>query len=1008
MGAVEYRLLGPVEVVADSGTVAIGGNKPKALLATLLLEHGRVVSVERLVEVLWPREVPPTARAGIQTYVKSLRRALAEHGAVDVIHTRPPGYLIRVPADALDVTVFVRQVTAARSADPAAAGDLLRGALALWRGQALEGIDALSGEVARLDELWLTATADRIGFDLELGRHDELVPELAGLLTRFPAHERLRGFHMIALHRCGRQAEALASFETARAVLDEELGVRPGPELSAVHVAILRGAATPRAARVPRQVPLVPPDFTGRDQEIETLVDRLLPGRDRVAHPIEVITGPGGGGKSTLAARVAGIVGPRFRDGQLYAELRGVSDSPAHPGEVLGRFLRALGVPADQIPQSTAERSEVYRELLVDRRVLVLLDGARDERQITPLLPGGSGCAVMVTSRESMTGLAGANRLDLDVLDAAAGRGLLGRIVGDRRVAAEPDAADRIVERCGGLPLALRVAGARLASRQRWPLAVLADRLADERRRLDELSTADLAVRTSVEFSYLALPPLGRAALRRLGFLGVPEFGSWVVAWLLGIPESAADDIVEHLVDTHLAEFTRVDELGCLRYRLHDLVRIYAHEAAEREESAADLVDAVSRVLGSWLSILDKMAGDSPPDEIQWRLPAVATPPVSPAMIDLAMATPQSWFEIEQPAVVVGVERAAGLGLHALVCGFAAVKLGPSFLGVNRFESRERINAAAMAAARQSGDRRGEAMMLTELAHVRYLQDRYIEAREGNATALRMFGDLGDRHGQAVALAGLGAACRESGRLAEGLCHLDRAADLLRELGEDAGVAYTARMAGSVRLELGEFDQAGADLAEALAAYRQVGSTRGEALTLRTISLRLRALGEYPPAIEAARRAVELFQTLGDRLMWAYSVRAKAKAELRLGVRASVRAELDWALGVCEALADRWGQAVTLRTIGELHLADGHLADAERALTAAMAIWSDMDVPLWRARTERDFAALYRARGDSARADSVLADAMATFAAYGAREAREPADDPAVRRVIGPESGVPV
>ncbi|GHJ43601.1 hypothetical protein Cs7R123_09430 [Catellatospora sp. TT07R-123] len=745
----EYRLLGPVEVSADGAQVPLGGTKPQTLLAALLLEHGRVVPLTRLIDILWPEDPPETAKAAIHTYVRSLRQALAGHGGDAVIVTRAPGYLAEVVPESLDAYTFERLLAEARRTDAAEeVSELLTAALALWRGPALAGLGAslLAGEADRLEQLRTAATEQRVAADLVLGRHGQVVAELAALVARHPTNERLRGQYMTALYAAGRQSDALAAYQQGRDALSEELGVDPGPELAALHRAILRGdpslvsASPPERApkAAPAQLPVAPADFTGRADQTEALLAALAP----AAGPgVQVIAGRGGSGKSALAVHVAHQVKASFPDGQLYAELRGMSDTPAEPGEVLGRMLRALGVDFTAVPASAAERAELFRGLLAGRRVLLVLDDAADEQQIRPLLPGEPGCAVLVTARNRLGGLSGARRIDLDVLDPGEALELLGRIAGADRVVAEPDAALAIADLCGHLPLAICIAGARLATRQRWPLGLLADRLADEQRRLDELTIADLQVRAGFELSYRSLGEAARRTLRRLGHLGVPEFSSWIAAWLTDTAESAAEDVVEQLVDAHLVDFSHVDELGQLRYRLHGLVRVFARERAEAEEPAEDLSAAVSRVLGGWLMLADQVTTDAPSDAIGWLRPVVQARPMAARLLAQVRSAPHTWFDLEHTALVVGLERAAVLGLHDLVCQFASARLGPSFLGVNRFAARERINQAALAAAVRAGDRHGEAVMLAELGHLRYLQDRFPEARQQFTEALAVFRD---------------------------------------------------------------------------------------------------------------------------------------------------------------------------------------------------------------------------------------------------------------------------
>jgi DNA-binding SARP family transcriptional activator len=504
----EYRLLGPVEAWWGGMPVRLGGPKPRALLAVLLLRAGQVVPADALVDAIWGEEPPDTARALVQSYVSALRRALPGE-AGETIQTRSPGYVLEPGPGRVDLVRFEELTAQGRRAaaegDHRSAARALREALALWRGPALGGVGgALRGEAVRLEEARQAALEERISAELEIaGQEADLATELTALVAAHPTRERLRGQLMLALYRLGRQADALAVYGEGRAVLADELGIDPGPELNRMHEAVLRAdpgllpgrravGPTPaaRTGGAPRPVSLLPPalgDFTGRETESAQVAEWLT--GPRGAMPVVVVSGPAGVGKSALAVQAAHRVAERYPDGQLYAELHGFSE-PVPPGEVLGRLLRALG--ADP-PEDPAERGDLFRSLVAGRRVLLVLDDAGSESQVRPLLPGSASCGVLVTSRTRLGGLVGARRTDLDVLDDVCGLELLARVIGttwgDPR---EESAARRIVDLCGGLPLALRIAGARLAIRRHWTPSMLADRLADEHRRLDELSVGDL------------------------------------------------------------------------------------------------------------------------------------------------------------------------------------------------------------------------------------------------------------------------------------------------------------------------------------------------------------------------------------------------------------------------------------------------------------------------------------------------------------------------------------
>lgn len=1041
-----YRLLGPVEAWRAGRRLALGGPKPRALLAALLLEPGRVVSAEALIDVIWGDRPPDTARSLIQSYVSALRRALSP----DVIETQPPGYLIHADADVVDRVAF-EQLTA-RGRQAAAAGDhaqaarLLSDALALWRGPALGGIgETLRAMADQLEEARQAALEERIAADLaQAGRETELVGELTALVATHPTRERLRAQLMLALYRLGRQADALAVYADGRDVLAEELGLDPGPGLRSMHEAILRADASllpaprqatavtnvagpgakgvpasegttpddvPEATSAPETGPpatrlppaLLPPaigDFTGRETQLDEVRAALTSPGPRQAVPVVVISGPGGIGKSVLGVTAAHWAADAYPDGQLYAELRGATD-PVAPGEVLGRLLRALG--ADP-PEGDAERRDLFRSLVAGRRVLLVLDDAGSESQVRPLLPGSATCGVLITARARLGALPCTHRTDLDVLDTAPGTDLLAKVAGERRVREDPAAARRIVELCGGLPLALRIAGARLATRSHWSARTLADRLADEHHRLDELAVGDLEVRAGLSLSYRALDVPARTALRRLGLLAAPDVASWVVAALLDVPEADAERVVEQLIDAQLLHCTLVDRAGQPRYRPHDLVRVYAAERAEAEDTPAERSAAVGRALGAGLWLTGRVASATPSGAVELHRgfldssgPAGSASgalrdlvrPVGPAATRRALADPAAWFEAEADAFAAAVERAAALDLHTLACEAAAALCSSAYAVGNRFEAWWRSHDAALAAARRAEDRSGEALLLIGLGQLRYEQDRFAESQEYFRQAAGLCADLGDVRGRAAALAGLGSALREAGRLRAALDVLGRAVDGFRELRDDPGLGLSCRFAGTVHLELGEHEAAFALLDDSLRAYRRLGSRRGEALTLRSLSLVHRALGEYAEAERLADRAVTLLASIGDSLMSAYAVQARAKCRMRLGRSDEAAAELRGVLDTCRTHHDRFGEALALRTIGECELAAGRVATAEQFLTEAAGLWESLGLPLARARTLRDLAAAREATGARAEALALRAEAQEVFTAYEARERYE-------------------
>ncbi|MDW5328078.1 AfsR/SARP family transcriptional regulator [Plantactinospora sp. KLBMP9567] len=614
---IEFRILGSVEVVDSTGVVELSASKVRTVLAALLLARGRVVSDSRLAVVLWGDDPPVTAAAQIQTYVSRLRAKLAPDA--EIVRQRP-GYVLRVAPDRFDLVRFEQLAARGRDAlaegRPADAAEALRGALALWRGPALAGVtEYLSdAERPRLEEARLAALGDRIDAELALGQHGRLVVELTGLVAADPLREQLRGQLMLTLYRCGRQADALASYQDYRHLLAEELGIDPGRELQDLHKSILAAEASltlpaPEARVTVRRTPAeplparLPPDvadFTGRDREAAQVVALLRTRPDNGGRRLAcVIGGMAGLGKTALAIHVGHLLRSSYPDGQIYLDLRGAGPQPADPVDLLGTILRALGTEASEIPPSMADRVQLYQSRLAGRRVLVLLDNAASEQQVRPLLPESPTCAAMVTSRARLAALEGVPLIDLDVLEHQQALELLSKIVGAARVAAEPESAVRIVELCGHLPLGVRIAGARLTAKPHWRLARLADRLSSQRRRLDELRIGDLEVRASVALSLQGLGEPARRAFRLLALLDAPRFAIWTAAVLLDVTLATARELLEQLVDARLLDVVQVDGSSQARYFFHDLVRALALEQAADEETADERYAALDRTFGS-------------------------------------------------------------------------------------------------------------------------------------------------------------------------------------------------------------------------------------------------------------------------------------------------------------------------------------------------------------------------------------------------------------------------
>ncbi|WP_326957012.1 AfsR/SARP family transcriptional regulator [Amycolatopsis sp. NBC_01286] len=1002
-----FRLLGVVEVDRDGTAVTLGGPKPRTLLAALLLAEGQVLSVDRLISIIWDENPPESASALLHTYVSTLRRAFGKQNGEPgpgAILTQQPGYRIELSGCEVDTLAFAR--LSAEADALAAAGDHEAAvsrydqALGRWRGPALGGLKSrfAAAESVRLEDQRLAAVERRTASVLALGRGPALVGELTSLVTEHPLRERLRGQLMTALWAAGRQADALRCYQAGRDLLVEELGIEPGADLRAVHQLVLRGDPPPpplpeppadRPEPAPEQPPngpcLLPPDitdFTGRDTEAA----RLTEPRSRLV----AIAGKPGSGKSSLAVHVGHRLRPRFPDGQLYVTLRGAQHSPVEPVEVLGRFLRALGVADADLPAGLDERVELYRALSAGRQLLVILDDAADERQVRPLLPSGDGCLCVLTSRVRLAALDSVDHIDLQVLDDEACLALLTRIVGRARIDAEPDAARALVHLCGNLPLAVRIVGARLAARPDWRPSRLLPRLREQRKFLNELTVGDLEVRGSLALSYNGLAARERAALRRLGWLGVPDFGTWLVSVLLEVPDDDAEDIVEGLVRAQLLDVVSDEGSGLTRYRLHDLVRVFGWERAEAEEDRAELRLAVRHAAEEWYRLVEWASGGTPMRALRPAPTRTAT--AEEEARTATLGDPLTWFDAEQAALVQIVERASELELADTAVRLATALCSSSFAVENHFHHWWRTHTAALEASRRAGDKSGQGLLLSGLGWLRSEQDRLDEAADYYAQALAAYAEVDDVHGKTVTRLMLSSVRREQGRLLDALGLLDAALPTLSALGDPWAEGRAHHGRGMVLTELGRLPESLAELDVALAGYRALPDQHGIALVLRSIGIAHRASGRLAEAERNCAEALEILHGIGDRLMVAYARQALAKVHIRQRSRPwdEVHAELKEAMGTCHDMQDGFGQALVLRTLGELELARDAPEAARRYLELALTWCDALSLPLWRARNLRDLAVALAALGRPAEADAAYAEALSLFDGHGAREAGEP------------------
>ena len=919
----EFCLLGPFLVRRGGAVVPVTAGKQRALLAALLLSANRVVSLDELNAALWELAPPASARVTLQNYVKRLRQTLAGTGG-SRISTLPQGYMISVAAYELDVSRFEALRGRARKAADEGAWDRasvqLRRALSLWRGEPLAGVPSrllTEREAPRLAELRLQAIEARIDADLHLGRHADVIAELGQLAGVHPLRERLYALLMLALYRDGQQAEALAVYQRARRVLVDQLGIEPGAGLQGLQQQILaadpalllpeRAPGVPPAGGtavvVPRQLPAGVAHFAGRTDELKALTGVLDAAAGGATVVISAIGGTAGVGKTALAVHWAHQVSEWFPDGQLYVNLHGFgpSGTPVTPADAVRRFLDALGVPAAQIPPSPEAQQGLYRSLLAGRRMLIVADNARDAAQVRPLLPGGEGCLVLVTSRSQLTSLVaaeGAHPLTLDVLTPADALSLLERRLGPERAAAEPQAAAELAGLCAHLPLALAIAAARAATRPGLPLAALAAELRDAGR-LDALDTGDAAasVRAVFSWSYRQLPQPAARMFRLLGLHPGPDITAPAAASLAAIPA--------HQARQALARLTRASLLAEHvpgRYAFHDLLRAYAAEQARHTGGQADRDAAAGRAFDHYLHTASSAARLLNParEPVVLAPPRPGAAPGQPADHRQALA----WFEAEHQVLLAATALAAGSGsdVHAWQLPWA---VAPFLHARGHWREWAMTQRTALAVATRLGDTAAQAICSRLLAMACTNLGDHDQALGHYASSLTLYQRLGNRLGQAKVHQNLGALANRQGRYTDALEHAE----------------------------------------QALRLYQATGDKANEAEVLNSVGWCHGLLGDYQQARAFCRQAVTLCAEVGHRWQEGNAWDSLGYAEHHLGNLAEAAACYQRALGLFRESGSRLDEAEALTHLGDTHQAAGELAQAQQAWQQALAILEDLQHP---------------------------------------------------------------
>ncbi|MGP3960668.1 BTAD domain-containing putative transcriptional regulator [Nonomuraea sp. 3N208] len=964
-----FRVLGPLQADVEGTPLALGPPQARAVLALLLLRPRDVVSMDKLADQLWEGQPPPSARVQMQGLLSDLRRRLGK----GLIVTRAPGYLLDIPLGTVDLDLFREHVAEARrligEGHVAVGAARLRAGLDLWRGEPFADIrvSAVREAAEQLAELRLAAIEDRVDADLRLGGSPELLEELGDLVARHPLRERLRGYLMTALARSGRVPEALEIYHQGRKLLLDELGVKPSAELHAVHAGILRAepglspsAGRPRRLQAPNTLPPDVSVFVGREALSQELIELLTPAGSRPVPLVIAVTGAGGVGKSAFAVHLATQIRDAYPDGQLYLHLQGTRSRPVSPAVALARLLRALGVPVDAVPTGLDERTELYRNLVGGRSLLLVLDDVADESQLRPLLPADSRSAVLVTSRRRLAGIENVRPVPLDLLDERESIDLLRGVLGGARVAAEPEAAGELAAYCGGLPLALRIAAARLRHRPEMTLADLAVRLG--RDRLDWLEVGDVAVRASIALSYSQLDGQRRRLFRRLGLSATPEFEGWTAAALLDTDLGAAERLLDELVAVHLVEPARHGVTGP-RYQLHDLIHLAAGELAAEEEPSGERRAALGRVLHGWHDLAAVADGRlphwydlDPAPAPGWRVPAANRAAVE--------ANALAWFD-EEAYLLGGVVRQAADEGFPQVAWPLAQRVSAYFDIRGRYDEWFDVLRDGLRAAEQAGDRLGSASMLGLLADVESSRDRYDAALANAERALVAYGKLPP--GEVPVF-------DDEGRTGDPeVTERTKALEEARRSGDPMAVGWAAydlifarRNAGLSGGYLPLFE-------EARAAFAACGAWMSELWTVKSLGLsyfKRRRLHDAAECIARARAVIRRFQ-LGENALASSDIALVYAANSRFDeAERLARAELEQA----RTQDNPWNVARALSTVARLAHDRGDHQAAMASYLEALAIWRQLNVPSRIDATTRALAVVSDDLGDAEAAELYRAE----------------------------------
>lgn len=938
---VEFFLLGPVGVTVRGRPVSLT-RKQRALLVCLLLEPNRVVSVERVIDRLWEEDPPVSAAARVRALVAELRRALADDGARLVV-TQSPGYRICVEGEALDVAVFDGRVEAARQAALADRHEdavaLYDEALELWRGAPLDGVTGshVAVEVARLTEQRAAALEGRAEGLLRLGRTHDAVVELGRVVAEHPLREKPHGLLMLALYRSGRAAEALALYQRFRDRLVSDIGVEPSGELGQLHQRVLRGtlgeegSVAPVTAAVPQQLPADTSGFVGRTAELAQL-GVLAGGESRIV----LVVGPAGAGKTALAVHWAHQAAVDFPDGQLFLSMRGFDPGQqVSAAEALPSLLQALGQPVEEIPVDMDAQAALYRSRLAGRRVLVLLDNVASPAQVRPLLPGAAGCLVVVTSRDRLGGLValdGANRISLDELRADESWCLLAHRVGMARLCAEPDAATQLAVRCGHMPLALSIAGARLADQEHHTIKEFVAELADRGRlaRLRAHGDEHAEVRTALDLSYQALPVGAQRMFRLMSLAPSCGLHSAAAGALAGVGEAEAEDLLDAIAQVHL-----VTEVRAHRFACHDLLLEYAAERAVAEDRPEELRLATARFVEYYLASVTEATrvGRLRGTELPYDRTA---PGVAGASFDNESAA-FAWLDDSWDEITAVISWFAEDDPHPV--SWLLVAVLRDFMHHRRpLAEWIRIATTGLTAARRAEDLSGQAAMRLSLGHARWRLTELSAAKDDYEQALALSRQAGWRKGEADALRGLGVTLEQLGQPREALSRYQASVELDRVLGDSFGEVTGLNNLSSAYHLLGELAHAEECLSTCVGLAERNGTDYLVALTLVNLALVYQEQGRLDDASHCLDRSLTVARAIGLRYAEAITLEVAGRVHNDAGRWTEAAQVLAGALVAARGAENRACQVEVLVAMAEAEAGLGRLSPALERLNTAVAL----------------------------------------------------------------------